>query len=132
MDLFDGSDDSDGENGEEMPRSAACGVLQFHNGTEDEMLRVVAAEAPPGDVSATLAVIDRFCRSRHWMMHVGDVKGAILRAAAARRMAPLTSPTCIIQWRLRQKRSMVARTPALSPRSASAATTRRSSLSVPL
>ena len=83
MDLF-GSDDSDGENGEEMPRSAACGVLQFHNGTEDEMLRVVAADAARGDASDTLAVIDRFCRSRHWMMHVGDVKGAILRAAAAR------------------------------------------------
>ena len=40
MDLFDGSDDSDGE---EVPRSAACGVLQFHSGTEDEMMRVVAA-----------------------------------------------------------------------------------------
>ena len=53
---------------------------KFHPGTEDEMLRVVAAEAPRGDVSATLAVIDRFCRSSHWMMHVGDVKGAILRA----------------------------------------------------
>ena len=74
MDLFDGSDDSDGE---EVPRPAACGVLQFHNGTESELLRVVAAEAPRGDVSATLAIIDRFCRSRHWMMHVGDVKGAI-------------------------------------------------------
>ena len=83
MDLF-GSDDSDGENGEEMPRSAACGVLQFHNGTEDEMLRVVAAEAERGDSAAVLATIDRFCRSRHWMMHVGDVKGAILRGAAAR------------------------------------------------
>ena len=83
MDLFgsDGSDDSDGE---EVQRSAACGVLQFHNGTEDEMLRVVATDAARGDASATLATIDRFCRSRHWMMHVGDVKGAILRAAANR------------------------------------------------
>ena len=81
MDLFDGSDDSDGE---EVPRPAACGVLQFHNGTESELLRVVAAEAQRGDANHTLAVIDRFCRSRHWMMHVGDVKGAILRAAAAR------------------------------------------------
>ena len=81
MDLFgsDGSDDSDGE---EVQRSDACGVLKFHSGTEDEMLRVVAAEAQRGDVSDTLAVIDRFCRSRHWMMHVGDVKGAILRGAA--------------------------------------------------
>ena len=81
MDLFDGSDDSDGE---EVPRPAACGVLQFHPGTESELLRVVAAEAQRGDASDTLAVIDRFCRSRHWMMHVGDVKGAILRGAAAR------------------------------------------------
>ena len=81
MDLFGSDDDSDGE---EVQRSAACGVLKFHNGTEDEMLRVVAAEAPRGDASATLATIDRFCRSRHWMMHVGDVKGAILRGAANR------------------------------------------------
>ena len=80
MDLF-GSDSSDGE---EVQRSVSCGVLKFHNGTEDEMLRVVAADAARGDASATLAVIDRFCRSRHWMMHVGDVKGAILRAAASR------------------------------------------------
>ena len=83
MDLFgsDGSDDSDGE---EVPRPEACGVLQFHNGTESELLRVVAAEAERGDSAAVLATIDRFCRSRHWMMHVGDVKGAILRGAAAR------------------------------------------------
>ena len=56
MDLF-GSDDSDGENGEEMPRSAACGVLQFHNGTEDEMLRVVAADAARGGFGSSWSVI---------------------------------------------------------------------------
>lgn len=79
MDLFGSeSDESDGE----AVRPEACGVLQFHNGTEDECLRVVKAEAKRGEPASVLATVDRFCRSRHWMMHVGDVKGRILRGAA--------------------------------------------------
>ena len=54
------------------------------------------------------------------------------RAAAARRIAPLTSPTCIIQCLLRQKRSMTASVSLASPHCASAATTRSISSSVPL
>jgi len=80
MDLFGSeSDESDGE----AVRPEACGVLQFHNGTEDECLRVVKAEAKRGEPASVLATVDRFCRSRHWMMHVGDVKGRILRGAAS-------------------------------------------------
>jgi len=53
--------------------------LAFHS----QLLRVVAAEAAAGDAASVLAAVDAFCLRRHWMMHVGPVKGDILRRAAA-------------------------------------------------
>ena len=85
MDCFGSSDDEDDE--VSAGRPAACGPLTFHAGTEAELVRVVEAEAVDGDASSVLRVIDAFCWRRHWMMHVGDVKGRILEAAARRAVA---------------------------------------------
>ena len=58
------------------------------------MVRVVEREAALGDAASVLATIDRFCYQRHWMMHVGDVKGELLRCAA-RRAAHGAAALCV-------------------------------------
>ena len=74
MDLFDDDDDDDNVH---TKRPTNCGVLAFHNGTEQALIVDVERHAgnTPEDV---LRVIDSFCYKRHWMMHIGDVKGKIL------------------------------------------------------
>ena len=80
-------------------RSEDCGVLSYHHGTEVAMLAhvrnavadlVLPSAANDGSSSewegsaadiasaAVLAAVDEFCRSRHWMMHVGPSKGRIV------------------------------------------------------
>lgn len=86
---------------EEQKRSEDCGVLSFHQGTEAAMLAhvrnaVADLSLPPPtsdgrsesegfegsaeDIasSTVLSSVDEFCRSRHWMMHVGPEKGDIV------------------------------------------------------
>ena len=52
-------------------RPQACGVLQFHNGTEEAMFLYVKQHSEEGDVNNIIKAIDEFCYKRHWMMHLG-------------------------------------------------------------
>jgi catechol O-methyltransferase len=83
-------------------RDASCGPLAFHRGTEISLLHYVrqgleekattvatSVEASKGvvveDIShgltrmgRILELVDAFCYSRHWMMHIGPEKGLIM------------------------------------------------------
>lgn len=94
-----GEDDDDDDSGDQdIIRDAENGVLAFRDGTEQALLSFVrngldnASRARGGDEDkdnekATtiqrrlriLNLVDEFCRSRHWMMHVGDEKGPIMQ-----------------------------------------------------
>ncbi|KAJ8602472.1 hypothetical protein CTAYLR_001195 [Chrysophaeum taylorii] len=80
MDLFDGEDDDDDD-----ARPANCGVLVFHDGTEEALLATI--ESTVGSVAKdpelVLRAVDDFCERRHWMMNVGPEKGKILLSAVA-------------------------------------------------
>eukprot|EP00550_Attheya_septentrionalis_P006978 CAMPEP_0198288540 /NCGR_PEP_ID=MMETSP1449-20131203/7005_1 /TAXON_ID=420275 /ORGANISM="Attheya septentrionalis, Strain CCMP2084" /LENGTH=303 /DNA_ID=CAMNT_0043986701 /DNA_START=99 /DNA_END=1010 /DNA_ORIENTATION=- len=75
------SEDDEHDDAEQSPvgRDEECGVLSFHANTESSLLTHVR-NAIPNDSSSqdVLNVIDDFCSARHWMMHVGPEKGAIL------------------------------------------------------
>ena len=76
MDIF-------GEDEEEVVgqhRPATCGVLSFHSGTEEAMFLHLRRSTSPGvhNVGLILKAIDNFCVRRHWMMHVGPSKAAIV------------------------------------------------------
>ena len=73
-------------------RDPICGVLTFHSGTEQSLVHYVeqalekisTSKSSTGSTSNTISqqvldCIDQFCYSRHWMMHVGDQKGLILK-----------------------------------------------------
>ena len=93
-----GDDDDDGvsideigaqkeENKQEKPveRDPSCGILAFHPGTEQAMLKHVEnalLQYKEGISRADFILdsIDRFCLQRHWMMHVGNEKAIIIRA----------------------------------------------------
>lgn len=60
-------------------RPPGAGVLAFHNGVEEALLLHVEKTSKKGDVDDILRAVDIFCYSRHWMMHVGDFKGLVLR-----------------------------------------------------
>ena len=62
-------------------RPASCGVMAFHSGTEEALLLYVEREAKRGNPASVLETIDRFCYSRHWMMHCGDRKTQYLDRA---------------------------------------------------
>lgn len=95
MDCFG---DSDSDDAEGPSRPSANGVGVFHEGTEEALILYVertvgsvretddlfASEASSGgDCDAVLEAVDAYCSERHWMMHVGDEKGAVLDAAVA-------------------------------------------------
>lgn len=101
MECFGDSDD-DVEVGTDMviKRDPSCGVCCFHSNTEASLLAHVrnSLEEPSMAVSSSyssvvgredklrrpndvLHAIDNFCTSRHWMMHIGPEKGAILISA---------------------------------------------------
>ena len=87
-----GSDDEEEEKdlSEGVQRPLNCGVLSFHSGTEEALLlhvqRHLSLPTKEDDKEEeasslggrVLRLIDCFCYSRHWMMHIGDQKGAIL------------------------------------------------------
>jgi len=115
MDMFGDDDDvvNEGEEEEGAKRSAACGVLAFHNGTENALflflerrLTAIAASyahTGGGDASADtirliLSLVDEFCVKRHWMMCVGPEKGLIVRQAVLNHFhdAP-RRPLCFVE-----------------------------------
>jgi catechol O-methyltransferase len=66
-------------------RPKTCGVMSFHNGTEEALFAFIYREMmkdkkTEGSSRAmrVLEAVDTFCYSRHWMMHIGDQKGQIL------------------------------------------------------
>ena len=70
-------------------RDPHCGVLAFHPGTEQALLKHVENELLvqcqcTTDTTITdrskfvLDSIDKFCLNRHWMMHVGNEKAKII------------------------------------------------------
>jgi catechol O-methyltransferase len=73
---------SDEDNSQEsQKRPISCGVLCFHNGTEEALLIYVRNNAIPGDSASILRAIDTFCYKRHWMMHIGPEKCSVLEDA---------------------------------------------------
>ena len=68
-----GEDKDEDDNSDEnnVSRSMACGVLQFHNGTEEAMFLYVKQRSEEGNVNSIIKAIDEFCYKRHWMMHLG-------------------------------------------------------------
>jgi len=87
MDFLDNEDD-DNDNDDDInnmnienllkKRSKSCGVLAFHNGIEDSLLLYVYNNSIRNDVTSILNAIDKFCWSRHWMMHLGPEKSIYL------------------------------------------------------
>jgi hypothetical protein len=47
-------------------RPQSCGLLAFHNGTEESLLLYVQRNATRGDPLSVLKAVDVFCYSRHW------------------------------------------------------------------
>lgn len=70
-----------------LQRDSTCGSLAFHNGTEEALFlylhQLFQNYIPNSTLSCilpdlVLLAVDRYCYSRHWMMHIGDQKGKIL------------------------------------------------------
>ncbi|CAB9523677.1 Catechol O-methyltransferase (Partial), partial [Seminavis robusta] len=75
------------ESGQQQARrDPSCGVLVFHNGTEQALLHhveremeLLAASDQLETAEQVMKLVDQYCFSRHWMMHIGDQKGIILK-----------------------------------------------------
>jgi catechol O-methyltransferase len=111
----DDSDDDDNapEESEPVRRDPSCGALVFREGTEQAMLLYVRNELersqhtddsdPTTPREKILRLVDTFCYSRHWMMHVGPEKGVILQDFLTRRLqkyvetADFTYPFVIVE-----------------------------------
>jgi len=61
-----------------IKRSNTNGPMQFHKGTEQELLSYVLEHATTNNPQSVIDTIDSFCWNNHWMMHIGDEKGTIL------------------------------------------------------
>jgi catechol O-methyltransferase len=80
--------------GQRLRRDPEFGALTHHRGVEQALLQFVISRfegeqlysidsriSTGGTIARCeriLALIDEFCRTRHWMMHVGDEKGKVL------------------------------------------------------
>lgn len=53
-------------------------VMQFHNGIEESLLLTIERDSSLLSAADVIEAVDHFCYSRHWMMHIGPVKGKIL------------------------------------------------------
>lgn len=51
-------------------RPKSCGLLCFHNGTEESMWLFVQRNATKGNPQSVLDAVDTFCYSRHWLVTV--------------------------------------------------------------
>ena len=107
-----GNSSSDDEEEEETARGSDGGVLTFHNGTEQALGCYVMQQVPSIPTTTSngvadeedlesqqqlqqqqcrriLEAIDTFCYQRHWMMHVGPIKGRILQDFLTQRLVAL-------------------------------------------
>mmetsp|Transcript_981 Transcript_981/g.1645 ORF Transcript_981/g.1645 Transcript_981/m.1645 type:complete len:113 (+) Transcript_981:12-350(+) len=72
-------------------RPINSGVLAFHNGTEDALFLFLESrifnDSDASQFSSSelcnhvLKLVDEFCYTRHWMMHIGDEKSQVLSIA---------------------------------------------------
>lgn len=88
-------DDEMDRAGEQNQRPKSCGVLCFHSGTEEMMLQHAKKKSHRGECESILAVIDEFCHSRHWMMHIGDKKRSILKSSVLRSLENTACPVLV-------------------------------------
>lgn len=91
FDCFGDEDDSEIDDTnpqqEESERDPSCGILAFHPGTEKALLNHVESTLANHSLSSraidisslVLSSIDDFSMKRHWMMHVGSKKTAIIQ-----------------------------------------------------
>ena len=70
----------------DLKRDPNNGILAFHPGTEQALLTYVQQNLEQvidsndfDTTSAVIGLIDDFCVHRHWMMHVGQEKGSIIK-----------------------------------------------------
>lgn len=85
------SNNKEGMSDVKVVRDPSNGTSQFHEGTEQAMLLYVQQEVakklsdgddvidPVQKAQLVLKTIDEFCITRHWMMHLGDKKGPIMK-----------------------------------------------------
>lgn len=105
MDCFGSSSDEEDAD-VDVKRDPSCGVFSFHPNTEQSLITHVknsttltsssayASDVQVNSASDVLQAVDKFCTSRHWMMHVGPEKGEILTGALREAMdAKLASRT---------------------------------------
>jgi catechol O-methyltransferase len=102
-------------------RDKSCGALVFREGTEQALLHYVrnqldhpssrscsriSSASDSETISAreqVLQAVDDFCYSRHWMMHIGPLKGVVLQDFLTRRVetyiqaADFTYPLVIVE-----------------------------------
>lgn len=96
--MFGSDDENEGNEGDcAGNRPESCGVLKFHNGTEDALYHYVANKASQGDVSAILKTIDEFCYTQHWMMHIGDKKLQYLRSSLDTARVNSPRELCVVE-----------------------------------
>jgi catechol O-methyltransferase len=107
MDFIDDSDDDDTPTEIECiktdksqilsNRPQSCGVMQFHNGIEEAMLLHVQRTVVNSSAVDVIKAVDEYCYSRHWMMHIGDEKGAVLDNVLDSVKATSTNPLCVVE-----------------------------------
>ena len=117
-----GNSSSDDEEEEETARGSGAGVLTFHNGTEQALGCYVLQQVPSIPTTTRngvanckddelqqqqqqqcrriLEAIDTFCYQRHWMMHVGPIKGRILQDFLKQRLVALQQPQQHLQRKI--------------------------------
>jgi len=59
-------------------RKAECGPLHFSPEIENQFSEYVLNNSVDNDPNSVIKAADDFCWNNHWMMHVGDKKGAFL------------------------------------------------------
>ena len=78
-------------------RPPACGVLQFHNGIEESLLLSLERDSTLHSPADIISAVDRFCYSRHWMMHIGPAKGKVLDNVVASVQERLKRPISCVE-----------------------------------
>jgi len=76
-------------------RPEEAGPLQFSEGIEDKLVDYVQGNAKDNDPESVLKAVDKFCWTTHWMMHVGDLKVAIVDQAVKQYLGGRDSPTIL-------------------------------------
>ena len=69
-------------------RSKENGPLAFHEDTPANLLKYVLEFAKDNDPESVINTIDDFCKTKHWMMNVGDEKGKVVEDAIKKHNNP--------------------------------------------